>query len=79
MVQVEYMQITLPKLYPWIMMVAGLISFQTLLVGFIGSGNRKKVFGKDFMEQFKEVHGEATGGKNPPGGGYPDHGNGYYS
>ena len=61
MVKVEYMAVTLPKIYPWILMVAGLISFQTILVGFIGSGNRRKVFSKEFMEQFNETHQEATG------------------
>ena len=56
MVKVEYMAVTLPELYPWILLAAGLISFQTLLVGFVGSGNRRAVFSKEFMEQFKDEH-----------------------
>ena len=82
MAQAEYMLVVLPKLYPWIMMIAGIISFQCLLVGFIGSGNRGKVFNKEMLEEhFGDMHRHMTGKDKggPPGGGYPDHGNGFYA
>ena len=57
MVKVEYMLVPLPSLYPWVMMVAGMISFECLLVGFVGSGNRRKYFSKEMMsENFGETH-----------------------
>ena len=74
MTEVEYMRVALPGLYPWVLLIAGSISFECLLVGFVGSGNRGKIFSKEFLEQFEDDHG----GK-PPGGGYPDHGNGHFS
>ena len=79
MVKVEYMLVTLPSLYPWVLMIVGMISFECLIVGFVGSGNRRKIFSKEMMkEHFREAHWDAFK-QEPPGGGYPDHGNGFYS
>ena len=68
------MRVVLPPLYPWVLLIAGSISFECLLVGFVGSGDRRNTYSNEFMDQFKDEHGS-----KPPGGGYPDHGNGYYS
>ena len=46
------MRVSLPAEYPWVMLVAGLLAFEVIMVGFLGPGRlRGKVFNKSFMEQ----------------------------
>ena len=48
----EYIRITLPPEYPYVILVAGIIAFEVLLVGFFGPGLvRSKIFSKQFMEE----------------------------
>ena len=47
---------TLPELYPYVMLAAGTISFQCLLVGFGAGGKRKEYFTNN--EQIKEKYNE---------------------
>ena len=48
----QYMRVTLPSEYPYVLLVAGIIAFEVLLVGFLGPGRiRGKVFTKQFMEE----------------------------
>ena len=50
-VKTEYMRVSLPDEYPWVMLVAGLIAFEVIIVGFLGPGRmRGKIFNKHFME-----------------------------
>ena len=42
-----FIRITVPPEYPYVMLVAGLVAFEVLLVGFFGPGAiRGKVFNK---------------------------------
>ena len=78
MEQQLYMAVTLPDLYPWVMMIAGCISFECLIIGFTAGGSRGKLFNRKMLdENFGDEH-KKTFGTLPPGGGYPDHGNGFY-
>ena len=46
------LKLSLPDEYPWVMLVAGLIAFEVIIVGFLGPGRlRGKIFNKHFMEQ----------------------------
>ena len=73
-----YMAVTLPELYPWVMLVAGAISFECLIIGFLAGGLRRKIFTEEFLEtNFGETHKKEIGSL-PPKAGYPDHGNGVY-
>ena len=74
----DHIRVTVPELYPYVMLSAGLISFQCLLIGFGAGGKRGQVFdaarikdkyGEEHMKHFKS---------DPPKGGYPDHGDGKY-
>eukprot|EP00353_Schmidingerella_taraikaensis_P014026 CAMPEP_0185578042 /NCGR_PEP_ID=MMETSP0434-20130131/11800_1 /TAXON_ID=626734 ORGANISM="Favella taraikaensis, Strain Fe Narragansett Bay" /NCGR_SAMPLE_ID=MMETSP0434 /ASSEMBLY_ACC=CAM_ASM_000379 /LENGTH=180 /DNA_ID=CAMNT_0028195757 /DNA_START=14 /DNA_END=556 /DNA_ORIENTATION=+ len=75
----DYIRVTLPALYPYVMLAAGTISFQCLLIGFGAGGKRGEYFTKN--EQIKEKYNEEHQ-KNfktdVPKGGYPDHGDGLY-
>ena len=43
----EYMRVSLPAEYPYVMLVAGIIAFEVILVGFVGTGGaRGKYFNK---------------------------------
>ena len=73
------MAIELPDLYPWVMMIAGSISFECLIIGFLAGGSRRRIFNRDLLEKnFGDAHKKAFGQADPPRGGYPDHGNGFY-
>ena len=74
----DFMQITLPELFPWVVLTTGAISFQCLVVGFLAGGKRSKLFDHD---KIKDAYGEEHQKifkKDPPKGGYPDHGDGLY-
>ena len=73
-----YMQLTLPEFYPWVLLTAGMVSFECVIIGFTAGGSRGKLFSTEFMQtHFSEAHKKAFK-KAPPSGGYPDHGNGVY-
>ena len=41
----EYIKLSLPAEYPWVIAVAGIVAFEVLLVGFLGPGVlRGKIF-----------------------------------
>ena len=40
----DYIQVELPELYPWVMLTAGTISFQCILIGFGAGSKRKKIY-----------------------------------
>ena len=43
----EYIRLTLPAEYPWVVAVAGIIAFEVIIVGFLGPGlMRGKIFTK---------------------------------
>ena len=51
------MTVTLDSnLYPWVMFVAALASFECLIVGFMAGGKRGKFFNAEFMQQFADDH-----------------------
>ena len=75
---VDYIRVEVPELYPAVMATAGAIAFQCLIIGFSAGGSRKTMFAADKMkEKFGEQH-QKDFGKDPPKGGYPDHGDGRY-
>ena len=47
----DYIRFTLPELYPYVMLTAGLISFQCLLIGFGAGAKRKTVFDADKLKE----------------------------
>lgn len=53
------------------------IAVQCFITGFV-TGSARKVFNKEFMSQFAEEHKKVFLDQDPPRGGYPDNGNGYY-
>ena len=74
----DYIQVTLPEHYPYVMGVAGLISFQCLLIGFGAGAKRASLFDHDkIKEKYGEEH-QKHFKTDPPKGGYPDHGDGLY-
>ena len=74
----DYIAVQLPELYPYVMLAAGGISFQCLLVGFGAGGKRKTIFGTEAMkEKFNEEH-QKHFKADVPKDGYPDHGEGMY-
>jgi uncharacterized membrane protein YecN with MAPEG domain len=71
---------TVPDTYGYVLLVAVIIAFEIILIGFLFPGRtRGRVFNKEFLEKhFGEEHKNAVGteiGKE----GYPDTGNGWYS
>ena len=65
-------------MYPYVMLTAGAISFQCLLIGFGAGGKRGSIFDHDkIKEKFGDEH-QKHFKSDPPKGGYPDHGDGMY-
>ena len=51
-VQTEYIRVAVPAEYSFVMLVAGIIAFEVIIVGFFGPARiRGKIFNKHFMEQ----------------------------
>lgn len=79
------MQITFSKEHGYVIIAAGLLAFQTTILGFRYAGMGRKVFNsKEFQDKaastgLLEEHKKATGKDALPRGGYPDHGTGRYS
>ena len=74
----DYIQIEVPELYPYVMLTAGAISFQCLLIGFGAGGKRSTYFEHDKIKEKFGVEHEKNFKTDPPKGGYPDHGDGLY-
>ena len=81
----EYIRITLPEEYPYVILVAGIIAFEVILVGFLGPGlARGKIFNKQFMEEnfgrmiMDDPNMQQADTRNLKGG-YPDTGSGVYA
>ena len=48
----EYIRTTLPEEYPYVILVAGIIAFEVILVGLMGPGLAwVKILSKQFMEE----------------------------
>jgi len=64
-----------------VMLIAGLIAFEIVAIGFIFVGMaRYKIFNSTYLQSnFGDEHRKATGIDTVPNGGYPDMGNGVYS
>ena len=82
----EYVKLTLPDTYPFVVALAVFIAFECIMVGFIVAGGaRSKTFTRQWMEDnFGKEYMTAEGlGENKKvddlKGGYPDCGNGYYA
>ena len=74
----NYIRVDVPELYPYVMLSAGVIAFQCLIIGFGAGGKRGKIFDHDkIKEKFGEEH-QKNFKCDPPKGGYPDHGDGMY-
>ena len=72
------MRVEVPKLYPVVLLMAGIISFQCVIIGFSAGAKRKTIFDKEkIMAKFGEEHKKYFKGE-PDTGGYPDHGDGLY-
>ena len=75
----EYVRIEVPELYPWVVLQAGVISFQCILIGF-GAGAKRKLYFDNtpkIKEKYSEAH-KVTFNRDIPKGGYPDHGDGRF-
>ena len=74
----DHIRITIPEYYPYVLLTAGAISFQCLLIGFGAGGKRGSLFDHDkIKEKYGEEH-QKNFKADPPKGGYPDHGDGLY-
>ena len=76
----DYIAVTLPELYPYVLLSAGVISFQCLTVGvFCAGGKRKEYFmnNEQMKEKYNEEH-QKNFKKDVDYEGYPDHGDGLY-
>ena len=74
----DYIRVDVPELYPYVMLSAGIVAFQCLIIGFGAGGKRGTLFNHDkIKEKFGEEH-QKHFKTDPPKGGYPDHGDGLY-
>ena len=75
----DFIRVELPELYPYVMLAAGCISFQCLLIGFGAGGSRKEYFteNEQIGAKYNEEHQKHFKADIPKGG-YPDHGDGMY-
>ena len=74
----DYMRVEVPELYPYVLLSAGVVAFQCLLIGFGAGSTRTKVFDQsNIKHKYGEEH-QKHFKSDPPNGGYPDHGDGLY-
>ena len=73
----SYISIDVPELYPYVLLVTGLLTFECLILGFVAGRKRSTIFGQEFMNQFSDRHQHELGQEISKGG-YPDMGNGIY-
>ena len=73
--------IEVPEEYPWILLFLVILCIEYVFVGFTAVvGSRKRVFGADFMRQFKYEHQAAFGASSRVAPlGFPDSGNGLFA
>ena len=70
----------IPDEYPYTVLGCLILSFMSILIGFVTVGARRKVYTAAHMKKFQEEHEAAFGPLVKLGkGGYPDNGNGFYS
>ena len=75
----DYIRVEVPELYPYVMLSAGAITFQCIIVGFLAGGKRGKLFDHEKLkEKFGDEH-QKNFKTDPPKGGYPDHGDGRFA
>ena len=76
---VDYIRVTMPELYPYVLTAAGAISFWTLLVGFGAGRMRSSLFNDHdkIKEKYYEEH-QNNFKKDLPKGGYPDNADGLF-
>ena len=61
-------------------MCIAVLCFECFMIGMVVVGPaRKRIFNKEFMAKFKDVHTSAFPGSEPAEGGHPDCGEGRYS
>ncbi len=70
-----------PELFPYVLLVMSLISFECIIVSFVFSvPARTKAFNKEFLLQFTKTHEDAFQNLNVVSGlGFPDTGSGRYA
>ena len=76
-----YIKLSIDDDYRWVLMVAGIVAFECIMMGFIiGGRKRRSYFSAEALanSEFAEEHKKEFK-VDIPGGGYPDHGNGFYS
>ena len=76
------MILTLPDLYPYVLLLSIAILFHCYLIGFlVAQPMRRKVFNKQWLTSvFMETHlTQIKGAKDVPDQGYPDMGEGFYA
>ena len=74
----SYIAVQIPELYPYVLLLAGGLTAQCLIFGFIAGGKRSTLFSKEYMDQFADDH-QREMHQEIKSGGYPDMGNGLYS
>ena len=78
----KFIAITLPENYPLVMLMAGLLAMECLVLGFMVPGRaRKKVYKDPLVEnRIEELHAKQMGrALHNVRGGHPDSGNGRFS
>ena len=79
---VNFLRISLPKEYSIVLLMAGLLAFQCLMIGMIVPGRaRTRVYrDPEVKKKIEALHTQKIG-KDPRNvrDGYPDHGNGRFS
>ena len=74
----NYIAVEVPALYPYVLYATGVAAFECFSFGFMANNKRRRIFPKEYMEQFNRQH-QAEMKSDTPVGGYPDMGNGFYS
>ena len=80
--QTRFVAVALPKEYPYVLLMAGLLAFQCLIIGMVVPGiARGKVYqNPQVQERISNLHQEYMKRElSNVKGGYPDHGNGRFS
>ena len=75
----DFIRMEVPELYPYVMLSAGAITFQCIIIGVLAGGKRGKLFDHEKLkEKFGDEH-QKNFKTDPPKEGYPDHGDGRYA
>ena len=54
--------VAVPIEFVWVLLVACVLAFELLIIGFVAGGSRRKIFTPEFMKQFEEEHKAAFPG-----------------